>query len=359
VTANLNAGGAQRSLVNLSQALSPRDSFEVAVCGISTSGRFAEDLARSGASVYRTAETRDPFDHAEAIVRRVCEARIGSVCFWNVDPKVKLLVGWALGFTRARLVDVSPGDNSFSELGGVAQFQLAVGIDSEALYRRLDALVLKYGGQPPKGCERKTKFIPNGVPVPAVRKRAYALSGPPRVAINGRIVPTKFVLEIIAAMRHVWQTIPEAELHVFGAAEPRWREYAEQVLAAAGEDAGKRILFRGPNFEAATPFTDYDAYVVAGKDQGCPNALLEAMAAGLPVVAFGDGGTAEQVKDGQTGLLVPDCSPEIFGGAIAKILADRALAERLGRDGQRHVTAAFSMRRMADNYRDIFEGLAA
>src|SRR5262249_61705602 len=70
VTANLNAGGAQRSLVNLSTALGAVR-FEIAVTGDSTAAYFFDTLWRSGVDVYRTAASRDPFDHSVRPVARV------------------------------------------------------------------------------------------------------------------------------------------------------------------------------------------------------------------------------------------------------------------------------------------------
>src|SRR5579872_2786207 len=84
VTANLNAGGAQRSLVNLARTLDGIE-FEVAVTGDSTADYFFGTLRAAGVAVMRTAASRDPFDHAERLVDRVCATGIGTLVFWNVD----------------------------------------------------------------------------------------------------------------------------------------------------------------------------------------------------------------------------------------------------------------------------------
>ena len=89
VTANLNAGGAQRSLTNLARALAGRVPLEIAVTGRSSSAAFFATLREAGVTVYRTSDARDAFDHAEALVRRIAGSSIGVVCFWNVDAKVK------------------------------------------------------------------------------------------------------------------------------------------------------------------------------------------------------------------------------------------------------------------------------
>ena len=350
VTANLNAGGAQRSLVNLTKSLRRQLRFKILVAGNSTSTAFHRELVEAGIWVERSDATRDPFDHAEMVVHKVCAERIGTVCFWNVDPKLKLLVVKTLAFTSVRFADVSPGPNSFDEMEAVAEFQSLIAYGAREYYQRLDALALKYAGRVPEEFAGEVAIIPNGAPLPARVKTEYALRGHPRVVVSGRIAPTKFLGEIIEAMRRVWREVPSAELHIFGGAEPRHEAYARRVFEAAVSEVGTRVFFRGRRFDATDRLWEFDACVVLGKQQGCPNALLEAMAAGTPVIANDDGGVREQIVHRRTGLLLDGCEPEQVAAAIREILTDRALAKRLGEAGRQHVEAHFSMAKMTRGY---------
>jgi len=355
VTANLNTGGAQRSLVNLATSLEAMP-LEVAVTGDSSASYFFERLRASGVHTFRTAASRDPFDHAERIVERVCSEGVGTICFWNVDPKIKLLVTKALAFTDAALVDVSPGPNSFDEMRRTEAFGRFIAFSADEFYKRLDRLVVKYHGAPQ--CPCPVTVIPNGVASPARVKAAYDILDPPRIVVNGRIAPTKFVVEIVDAMRVVRQAVPRAQLHIFGVAEPHHREYGESVRTAAGDQIDRTVFFRGACGDSIDRLAEFDVFVVLGKDQGSPNALLEALAAGLPCVANDDGGTGEQVIDGKTGLLLPDRSPEALAAAIGRLLGDRALAERLGRAGRDHALRSFSIDAMVTGYQSVFASLA-
>jgi len=357
VTANLNAGGAQRSLVNLTTALA-RIAIDVAVAGDSTAAYFLEALRAAGVAVHRTSASRDPFDHAEQLVRRVCAERIGTVCFWNVDPKVKLLVAKALAHTEVALADVSPGPSSFDEMRRVADFARLIAFTESEYYRRLDRMVLKYDGAAPSACAEKIAIIPNGVRPPARAKPSYDLAGAPRVVVNGRIAPTKFLVEIVEAMATVRATVPGAEVHVFGSAEPLHAAYEERVRQTAGDTIGKTVFFHGSPGAALDHVVDFDAFVVLGQDQGSPNALLEALAAGLPCIANDDGGTSEQIVHERTGLLVADRSPAPLAAALVRVLTDRALAAQLGRAGREHVLRSFSMDAMVARYEDLFASLA-
>jgi glycosyltransferase involved in cell wall biosynthesis len=357
VTANLNAGGAQRSLVNLALALRTVR-VEIAVTGDSTAAYFFDALRAADVDVYRTATSRDPFDHAERLVARICAEPIGTVCFWNVDPKIKLLVTKALGFTGVRLVDVSPGPNSFDEMRRIAEFGRTIAFSEADFHERLDRIVVKYHAPASPGWAHKMTVIPNGVPAGARVKGAYDIVQAPRVVVNGRLAPTKFLVEIVNAMKLVRQSIPGAELHLFGGAEPRHAGYADAVRTAAAEDVDRTVFFHGASGDSFDRLADFDLFVLLGKDQGSPNALLEAMAAGMPCIANDDGGTAEQILHEDTGLLLPDRAAETLAPAIVRLLNDRALAARLGRAARAHVLRSFSIDDMVSRYTTLFESLA-
>ena len=209
VTANLNSGGAQRSLVNLTMSLVGKLEFEIAVAGISTESHFYNQLVAAGVKVSRIADNFDAFSNAEALVHKICAEKIGTLCYWNVDPKVKLLVTKALSHTNVQFLDVSPGGYAFEEMAAAAEFCEYIAYSQDEYYRRLGKLVLKFNGRYPPACKGKTIVIENGVPPAARQKTDYALHGPPRVAVNGRIAPSKFLLEIVEAMRLVRQNIPD------------------------------------------------------------------------------------------------------------------------------------------------------
>lgn len=354
LTENLNSGGAQRSLVNLTKALRGKIDFSIAVGGNSTSSYFYRQLKKAGIKVERSADSSDAFTDAETLTQKICNENIGTVCFWNFDRRVKLLLVKALGFTKVRFIDVSPGAYSFEEMNGVAEFEQLICFSQEEYYKRLNELVLKYRGWQPEAYHGKVSIIPNGVPRPLKIKKNYTINGRPRIVVSGRIAPTKFALEIIEAVRLTWEKIPGTELHFYGGIESKEEKYAEDVLRAADGEVSNRIFFHGANFEAVNELYKFDAYVVLGKNQGCPNALLEALAVGLPSIANDDGGTREQLIDGKTGLLIKNCDPKELSQALLRILIDRDLARELGQAGRAHVMANFSIEKMCREYVSLF-----
>jgi glycosyltransferase involved in cell wall biosynthesis len=284
-------------------------------------------------------------------VRRVAGSPIAVVCFWNVDAKVKLLVVKTLGWTPVKFIDVSPGGFAFEEMAATGDFQRWIAFSAAQYATRLDRLVLKYYAPAPHA--PRTLVIPNGVPAQHRPKDRFGVQ-PPRLVVNGRIAPSKFLLEILAAWRLVRASVPGAELHVLGPAETRHRDYAERVLAAAGDDLDRGVFVHGATPEAPERLADYDVAVVLGESQGCPNAVLEALAAGVPVVANDSGGTRELILDGRTGLLIRKRDPAVIAAAVSRLLEDPGLARRLSEAGRVHVARAFSMTTMARAYQTLF-----
>ena len=97
-----------------------------------------------------------------------------------------------------------------------------------------------------------------------------------------------------------------------------------------------------------------DVFVLSTRSEGLPMAVLEAMAAGLPVVASRVGGLPELVLDGETGLLVPPGQPAALAVALETLLDDPALRERLGAAGRARVQTHFALEPFRDAHRELY-----
>jgi glycosyltransferase involved in cell wall biosynthesis len=278
--------------------------------------------------------------------------RYGTICFWNVDAKIKLLLVKALASTTVKLVDVSPGGYACEEMRATREFQQWIAYGEDEYYARLDTLVLKYRGNAPAPAHHKVKIIPNGVPLPL---RHATVGSVPRIAVSGRIAPSKFVLEIIGAMHLLWNEHSRAELHLLGCAEPRHASYGRDVTTAIAGELGHRVFIHGAAFDAPERLGDYTTALILGEHQGSPNAVLEALAAGVPVVANDSGGTREMVADGRTGVLLRSRDPQEIAAALARVIGDPRFAQQLSAAGRHHVERKFSMLQMASSYRKLFE----
>jgi glycosyltransferase involved in cell wall biosynthesis len=135
-------------------------------------------------------------------------------------------------------------------------------------------------------------------------------------------------------------------------------ERADLVDRARRAGVADRVMFRPPVDDVAPYLRVADAYVTASDQDGLSNAVLEAMACGLPVVATAAGGMA-QLVDERTGVLVPVATAAGIGTALAGLLADPDRAVALGRAARGRLVAGYDLRVTADRLVDLYRSLAA
>lgn len=155
-------------------------------------------------------------------------------------------------------------------------------------------------------------------------------------------------LEAIRLLRRIVST--EVQAIVVGDGPMRGR--LEQLCWRLG--LADTVEFVGYQPNVAGVLTRADVVMLLSRREGLPMVLLEAMAAGVPVVATCVGGVPEVVIDGVTGLLVgPGCADQA-AKAVARLLGAGQLAHRLGQAGRRHVTSRFSLDRVAAQYVQLY-----
>jgi glycosyltransferase involved in cell wall biosynthesis len=361
VTSNLNAGGAQRSLTNLLTHL-PGQSTAVAVLGHVTGEHFLAQLRAAEVPVLAISPASPLLERAERLLTVIDALGADTVCFWNAEAAVKLLVAKILAHRALRLIDVSPGPMLFQELGETEELQRRIVFSTQQYLDRLDAFVAKYegGGPPPplRLAPSKLHVIANGVPdcssshpaslLPEGWEPAFAL------VTCCRIVPNKRIEVLLEAMALLARRIPKATLTIVGGVDKRHAGYWESIEQRIADLGLTNVHFAGPRSDVESFLAGFSAFVMISNAQGCPNASLEAMRAGLPVIANADGGTGEQVIEGVSGFLVVDDPAEIAERA-ARVLEDPLLAARLGEAGRRLARDRFSMEAMVTKYRALLD----
>jgi len=101
-----------------------------------------------------------------------------------------------------------------------------------------------------------------------------------------------------------------------------------------------------------------DMFVLPSLWEGLPTAIIEAMAAGCPVVATAVAGTPEVVIDGETGFLVNPRDPKALAQKIRLLLQDQALCKKMGEAGAKRAREHFSLERMVQEYEALYKQLA-
>lgn len=118
------------------------------------------------------------------------------------------------------------------------------------------------------------------------------------------------------------------------------------------------MIFTGVRRDVPRLLGAADVFALSSLSEGVSIAILEAMAAGLPVVATRVGGNPEIVLDGQTGLLVEPGRPDLLAAALEQLLKDPRRAAVLGAAGRRRAEEKFSLRAMVGAYAEMYREVA-
>lgn len=360
VTNNFATGGAQTSAGRLLRRLH-LDGISVRAAVVEehpehpTKGRAR--LQEDGVKVF-AAPAGPGVSGMEAVERLLAEIDAdppSAVFFWNLRPEYKVLL--ADGLCGTPTFDVSPGGMLFDSLeryfatdrpGWPYRFPGEYGAC-------LAGVVVKYGGEAERARRvlgAPVQVVPNGVLLPDVRpapERASA-AGPLVFGSAARIHPQKRLQDLIEAFRVALPRLPPCILRIAGGVENGCDDYASGLRELA---KGLPVEWLGELTDPAPFLRDLDVFVMISEPPGCPNASLEAMAAGIPVIATDVGGASEQVVDGVTGRLAAARDAGAFAEALASLACNRELRRRLGEAARRRAEEVFSLDRMAAEYRRI------
>lgn len=194
------------------------------------------------------------------------------------------------------------------------------------------------------------------LPTPRQRESARAALGlaldQPVIGAVGRLDSVKDLPTLVAAFQIVLSSHPSAKLVLIGDGPERSR--LEKAIMAEGlRDC---VALAGYRADARALLAALDVYVNCSIFEGVSLTILEAMAAGVPVIATRVGGTPEVVQDGVTGRLVPARQPVVLAETLKAVLTDTARAHSIATCGRAQVEERFSLARMVRTYAAIYEG---
>ncbi len=175
------------------------------------------------------------------------------------------------------------------------------------------------------------------------------------VGYVGKLSPAKGLETLIPAFARVAGSHRKARLVLVGDDDGTGR-YANRLASlAAREGVASRVIFCGYRPGADRLSRAFDVQVVPSLAEPFGLVTLEALARGRAVIATRTGGSAEIVRDGKEGLLVPASDIESLAEALGRLLGSPALRAGLGENGCRRVTEVFSRRRMIDRTESLYE----
>ena len=222
--------------------------------------------------------------------------------------------------------------------------------------QRVAEFVVQHVGVP----EEKTVVIPNGVDTERFAHLPNKPQARTRLGLHPEAVWVGTVARLDAVKRldlflRALAELPDVHAVIVGDGPER-----AGLSALAGQlGVAERVVFAGHQTDVRTWLAAMDLFVLPSDWEGMSNALLEAMAAGLTVVATAVGGTPEVVVDRVTGLLVPPRDPQTLADAILRLLRDPDLRKQMGKAGRERVVEHFSVERMVERTEALYEQLLA
>ena len=366
VVASLDVGGSEQQMLTLAELL-PRDRFTVDFVLLSRRGSHVERAERAGAQIHVLKFSRSMIGSLREswrFVRTMRRGRYDIVDAW-------LFHGYALTSLMrmpSRIPVLIAGRRSLSHhkhgfgrverlLDRLARRSVdAIVANSQAVrtevaeYERIDAA--------------RIRVIHNGVDIPApidpgirAALRAGWDIGPDNVLVGcvGNYKSGKGQETLIRAVARAHGANPRLRLILVG--EGPLRLQLQRLIDELGLHGVVRL--HGAEPDARKIIGAFDIAAQASVSEGLPNAVLEAAAAGLPIVATDAGGTAEILDSGRAGVLVPIGDEGAMAEAIGRLAGDLDLRRSLGQTARAFVQSTFGVERFVAETAALYEELAA
>jgi glycosyltransferase involved in cell wall biosynthesis len=194
----------------------------------------------------------------------------------------------------------------------------------------------------------RTVVIRNAVDVSAASRARHDRATPRLIAV-GRLKAPKDFLTLIRA----FAALPEGSFEALIVGDGPDRGAVEDEIRRLRLE--ERVRLVGERSDVPALLADSDLFVLSSRSEGLPVSVLEAMAAGLPVVASRVGGLAELVVDGETGILVPPGDIPALSAALGDLVDDRELRRKLGAAGRARAEAHFDLAAFRRAHVELYE----
>ena len=354
----LRPGGAERVAVSLATRLDRRR-FEPVVC-----------VSRSSA----WAPLREPLDRGGVPV--VSLERGSRLAFWRWLPLLALLRRQRIDVVHAHMFGSNVAGTVLGRLAGVPVVvahehswsfkgnRLRSALDRYLVGRGADVVIAVSAADRTRmiALERlprdKVRLIPNRVPPlppPQTDVRAEL-----DVSVDAPVIGTLTVLRrekaldvLVEAARQLAPRFPGLKVLIAGTGPEE--ERLRSLIAARG--LTDTVLLLGFRSNVADVLAALNVAVFSSDREGSPLAVIEAMAAGLPIVATSVGGIPELLRRDEDALLVPPRDPPALAEAVARLLEDPALRETLGKRAQERQRRLFDIEPTVRAFEDIYEEL--
>ncbi len=365
VESGQSVGGTEKVVFELACRLDrARFAPSVALAPNAALDRIAGDLERAGVPVERLPEMTNRFQVARAwqtlrFLRRSRRSILHVHHVWPAADRYLVPLAHLVGVPAVLVTEHLVG---FAHSGGqrwLKRWELSRADQVVCVSRAVaDGLARDYGFD----VEGNGRVIENGVDAVGLdRTQERAAAERMRVRARMGAAPGDFVWLFVGRL----ETQKGVDILLEGFARANAGAWlwivgdgslrAELETRARALGVLERVRFEGAVADAAPFYWGADGFAIASRWEGLPLALLEAQAAGLPVVAAAAGGVAEAIREGTSGLLVPREDPAALAAAMGRIAGEPELARRLGYEAARQAREEWSWERMVSAYEVLYE----
>jgi glycosyltransferase involved in cell wall biosynthesis len=346
VILSLQIGGLEGVVVNLVSRAS-RD-VDVHVLCLESLGPLAQKLAGMRATVECIGTPNMSVTQSvRALRRRLAEIEPDVVHTHNEKAHIHGALA-TLGWSRPALVHTRHGRGQVGSIISKAANRLAIHRTRFIACVSADATaVARAEGARPE----QLKVVLNAIDVSAYDVSNFeSRAATPRAVTVARLAPVKDIGTMVRAARSIKNAVPDFRLDIVGDGESR----PELELLSRELELTDSVTFHGASIDPRPYLSHATVFLQSSISEGISLTLLEAMAAGLPIVATDVGGNREVVEVGRTGLLVEPRSPEALAEATLRVLGNPATAVSMSRAARTRAEQVFSLDRMVADYEALY-----
>lgn len=361
---NFLIGGTERQVVNLVQNYS-RARFDVHLACFRLAGPLLQEIDTSEVALTEYPITTLPSPKTlwqQARLARYVRAQgIRIVHSFGFYANVFAIPAARLGGAEVVVASIRDTGDHLTRLQKAMQKWACRAADHVLVNAMAVRTVLVEQGYDPD----RISVIRNGIEVSRFRDRAGTnavrlslglLPTAPVVAVFSRLNRLKGIEYFLEAAAQLMGRFEEARFLIVGdSVSQAYRDELEACAARLG--LGARVVFTGFRGDVPELLSEVSVSVLPSLAEGLSNVVLEAMAAGVPVVATSVGGTPEMVENGVTGLLVPPRDATALAEAIGSLLADPARGRSIGRAARERVAERFSLEATVRETESLYAGL--
>jgi glycosyltransferase involved in cell wall biosynthesis len=345
VITSFEPGGTERQMIELVRRLDPQR-WSVHLACFHARGAWFTRASEAAVSVtefpIKSFKRLDTLRHVHAFARWCHERGIAVVHTSDLYANIFGLPGAALAGVPVRIGnrrEINPDKSSAQIMLQRAAYSCAhvIVANSQAAANRLAKEYVP---------ERKVAVIPNGLDFEPFQPREPHERPLRSVVVVANLRPEKGHDVLIDAAAKVLAQVPDVRFDVVGGG-PELDTLLERCDARQVRHA---FRFLGHQDDVAGRLAASDLFVLPSRSEAFPNAVLEAMAASLPIVASDVGGISELIDDNRTGLLVPAGNPDVLADRLLRLIADPLLASRLGDAARIAAETCYSFERMVTSF---------